>query len=116
MAIGVQIIKILAGESFSEPIILPWASNTGIAYIATEDAIVANTKLELWVQSKKTPTTFFPFYDTSISANANIPIVQNKLIPCSPYVDGRGSESIKFKINTIQGNDVYLEVGLTKFI
>jgi hypothetical protein len=116
MSIGSQIVKITAGSVYSEPIEFPWAANLGIAYIATLDNITANTKLELWMESKKEKDTWMPFYNPSKGENASINIITGKIIPCSPYTDGRGAKAVKFKLNQTQVNDVFLEIGFVKLL
>jgi hypothetical protein len=115
MANGLKTLKILAGEQFSDKITIPWGTDLGIAYIATADNVPLGSKLEMHIQSKVNPEVWYPLYSPANSANAAIEIVQGKIMPCSPYVDGRGAESIKFKINTTPSSDINLEVGLTYF-
>lgn len=115
-ATGSRLLKIIAGEVYSEIITLPWETNQGIVYIATLDNISANTKLELWMQSKKDPSVWMPFYNPSKGENAAINLVAGKIIPCSPYTDGRGARALRFKLNQVQANDVFLEVGLVKLL
>lgn len=113
---GSQIIKILQGELESESFELPWESNVGIAYIATQNTILANTNLEMHIKSKVNTDVWLPFFNPTKNINAVITLIQNKIIPISPYVDGRGAGAVKFKLNQIQTNDVVLEIGLVKII
>lgn len=113
-AAGSRILKIPAGQEFSEVMLTPWESEMGIAYIATTDTITLDLKIELHIQSKRDKNLWLPFFDPEKGENATLTLVQDKVIPCSPYVDGRGSRAMKFKVNSIQSNDVFLEVGLTK--
>lgn len=108
--------KILAGSNFSDIITLPWESNIGIAYIATTDDVASGTKMELWMQSKKDPAVWLPFFNPSKNANAAIDLVKDKIIPCSPYTDGRGARAVKFKLSQTQANDITLEIGLVKLL
>lgn len=113
---GSQIIKILQGELESESFELPWESNVGIAYIATQNTISANTTLEMHIKSKVGTDVWLPFFNPTKNANAAITLVSNRIIPISPYVDGRGAGAVKFKLNQAQASDVTLEIGLVKII
>lgn len=113
-AAGSRILKIPAGQEFSDIMLTPWESGMGIAYITTTDTISLGLKIELHMQSKKDSTKWLPFFDPEKGENAALTLVQDKVIPCSPYVDGRGSRAMKFKVSSVQANDVFLEVGLTK--
>lgn len=115
MAIGSKILKIAAGDQFSEILTIPWGINIGIAYIATQDTILSNSKLELRIQSKKDNSVWLPLYNPSTEENASIALVSDKFIPCSPYADGRGAKAIKFGISNIHSSDIFLEVGLVNF-
>lgn len=115
MSTGSKIINILAGEEFSESFGLPWEKNLGIAYIATQDEVTSGAKLELYMQSKMDSQVWLPFYNLTTEENASVSLVRNKIIPCSPYVDGRGAKAVKFKISAVQANDIALEVGLVNF-
>lgn len=115
MAVGSLIVNILAGEDFSEPIALPWDRNLGIAYVATQDDVTSDVELELYVQSKKDANVWLPLYNPTKDSNASIKLIKDKIIPCSPYVDGRGAKAFKFRISTAQDNDVSLEIGLVNF-
>ena len=114
MSTGYRLLKITSGELESNPMNLPWDSNLGISHIATVDNVVSNTKIEIWLQSKKDSSVWFPFYNSEKSENAALSLIKNKFIPCVPYVDGRGAEGIKFKLNQTQPNDIILEIGLVR--
>lgn len=115
MAIGSKILKIAAGDQFSEILTIPWEINIGIAYITTQDTILPNSKLELYIQSKKDNSVWLPLYNPTTEENASIGLIPDKVIPCSPYVDGRGAKAIKFGITNIHSSDIFLEVGLVNF-
>lgn len=115
-ATGSRLLTINAGEAFSEIINLPWEVNMGIAYIATTDDVASGTKMELWMQSKKDPAVWLPFFNPTKNANAAIDLVKDKIIPCSPYTDGRGARAVKFKLSQTQANDITLEIGLVKLL
>jgi hypothetical protein len=116
MLVGVQSVKILSGEQFSGILTIPNSSNIGISYISTIDNVSVDTKLELWIKSKINDDIWLPFYNPTKKANAYIELIKDKIIPCSPYTDGRGGNDIKFKINNTQSNDITLEVGLIKLL
>lgn len=108
--------EILNGDLFSGIILMPWEANIGIAYIATTDNVASGTKMELWMQSKKDPAIWLPFFNPTKNANAEIDLVKDKIIPCSPYTDGRGARAVKFKLSQTQANDITLEIGLVKLL
>jgi hypothetical protein len=78
MAIGSKILKIAAGDQFSETLTIPWDNNLGIAYISTLDSVLSNSQLELHIQSKIDESIWLPLYTPSTGDNATIPIIQVK--------------------------------------
>lgn len=112
-SIGYSEISIKAGEEFSNEILFRdvWL---GLAYVATLDEVISGSKIELYIQSKLNSEIWLPLLNPTKNENASINLVKDKIIPCSPYVDGRGAKAIKFKISQIQGNDINLEIGLVK--
>jgi hypothetical protein len=114
MAIGTKQVKILAGEEFSEAVGLSWESNLGLAYVATSSSVSDGTRLELHGQLKN-QDIWLPFYDEGQNRNASMILLSNKIVPCLPYVEGRGVKALKFKVTQVQANDVAIEIGFVRF-
>jgi hypothetical protein len=110
-SIGYLTTEIPANGEFSGIITQEWYSKLQMVYIATTDILVNSPKLELYIQTKLNPEVWLPLRDLDKKVNSHIELVQNSIIPCTPYVGYRGAQAIKFKLTVPQTNKITLEIG-----